>query len=50
MPPRREVIGRPSRRDVEEEGLPNAPKVQPQGEVTNTEFREAILGVESICD
>uniref|UniRef100_M1DVA1 Uncharacterized protein n=1 Tax=Solanum tuberosum TaxID=4113 RepID=M1DVA1_SOLTU len=30
--------GRPARRDVEEQGVPNAPEVQPQGEVTNAEF------------
>ena len=34
----------PSRRNVEplDQGVPNAPKVQPQGEVTNAEFRDAI--------
>ncbi len=42
MPLRRIVIGRPAIRNVEEPEVPNAPKVQPQGEVTNTEFREAI--------
>ncbi|XP_049346843.1 uncharacterized protein LOC125811409 [Solanum verrucosum] len=42
MPPRRAVRGRPARRNVEEQELPNATKVQPQGEVTNTEFCEAI--------
>ncbi|XP_049382747.1 uncharacterized protein LOC125847084 [Solanum stenotomum] len=42
MPPRRAVRGRPARRNVEEQELPNAPEVQPQGEVTNAEFREAI--------
>ncbi|KAG5626096.1 hypothetical protein H5410_011314 [Solanum commersonii] len=33
------VRGRPYRRNVEEQELPNAPKVQSQGEVTNNEFR-----------
>uniref|UniRef100_M1DED7 Gag-pol polyprotein n=1 Tax=Solanum tuberosum TaxID=4113 RepID=M1DED7_SOLTU len=44
MPPRRAVRGRPARRNVElqEQGVPNAPEVQPQGEITNAEFREAI--------
>ena len=42
MPPRRVVRGRPARRNVEEQELPNAPEVQPQGEVTNAEFHEAI--------
>ncbi|KAG5584723.1 hypothetical protein H5410_045157 [Solanum commersonii] len=42
MPPRRAVKGHPARRNVEKQGIPNAPKVQPQGEVTNAEFREAI--------
>ncbi|WMV19091.1 hypothetical protein MTR67_012476, partial [Solanum verrucosum] len=36
--------GRLARRNVEpqEQGVPNAPNLQPQGEVTNVEFREAI--------
>ncbi|XP_049347490.1 uncharacterized protein LOC125812027, partial [Solanum verrucosum] len=34
--------GRPARRNIEEQELPNAPEVQPQGEVSNAEFREAI--------
>uniref|UniRef100_M1DWG5 Gag-pol polyprotein n=1 Tax=Solanum tuberosum TaxID=4113 RepID=M1DWG5_SOLTU len=42
MPPRRAVKGCPARRNVEEQELPNAPEVQPQGKVTNAEFREAI--------
>ncbi|KAG5598937.1 hypothetical protein H5410_030307 [Solanum commersonii] len=42
MPPRRVVKGRPARRNVEEQELPNALEVQPQGEVTNAEFCEAI--------
>ncbi|KAG5576254.1 hypothetical protein H5410_056388 [Solanum commersonii] len=37
-----EEEGHPARRNVEEQGVPNAPEVQPQGEVTNAEFREAI--------
>uniref|UniRef100_M1DHL5 Gag-pol polyprotein n=1 Tax=Solanum tuberosum TaxID=4113 RepID=M1DHL5_SOLTU len=42
MPPRRAVKGRPTRRNIKEQELPNAPEVQAQGEVTNAEFREAI--------
>ncbi|WMV33146.1 hypothetical protein MTR67_026531 [Solanum verrucosum] len=42
MPPRKVVRGRPARRNVEKQELPNSPEVQPQGEVTNAEFREAI--------
>ncbi|XP_049364745.1 uncharacterized protein LOC125829577 [Solanum verrucosum] len=42
MPPRRVVRGRPTRRNVEEQGIPNTPEVQPQEEVTNVEFWEAI--------
>ncbi|WMV51630.1 hypothetical protein MTR67_045015 [Solanum verrucosum] len=42
MPLRRAVSGHPARRNVEGQELPNAPEVQPQGEVTNVEFREAI--------
>uniref|UniRef100_M1DEN4 Late blight resistance protein n=1 Tax=Solanum tuberosum TaxID=4113 RepID=M1DEN4_SOLTU len=42
MPLRRAVRGRPARRNVEEQELPNAPEMQPQREVTNAEFREAI--------
>ncbi|KAH0669628.1 hypothetical protein KY289_024121 [Solanum tuberosum] len=42
IPPRRAVRGRPTRHNVEEQELPNAPDVQPQGELTNDEFREAI--------
>ncbi|WMV19535.1 hypothetical protein MTR67_012920 [Solanum verrucosum] len=42
MPPRRVVQGRPARTNVEKKGGPNAPEVQPQGEVTNGELREAI--------
>ncbi|XP_015081426.1 uncharacterized protein LOC107025074 [Solanum pennellii] len=44
MPPRRVVKGRPSRKNVEpqEQGVPNAQNVKPQGDVTNVEFREAI--------
>ena len=43
--PRRIVRDHPARRNVEapEKDLPNASKVQPQGEVTNAEFREAIV-------
>uniref|UniRef100_M1D9T4 Gag-pol polyprotein n=1 Tax=Solanum tuberosum TaxID=4113 RepID=M1D9T4_SOLTU len=42
MTPRRAFRGRPARRNVEEQGVPNAPEVQPQEEVTNAEFCEAI--------
>ena len=44
MPPLRAARGRPARRNVEaqEQELSNAPKVQPQGEVPNAEFHEAI--------
>ncbi|KAK4727344.1 hypothetical protein R3W88_032261 [Solanum pinnatisectum] len=42
MPPRRAFRARPTRRNVEEQGIPNAPEVQSQGEVTNAEFRETI--------
>ncbi|XP_049344199.1 uncharacterized protein LOC125808560 [Solanum verrucosum] len=42
IPPRRAIRGHPARRNVEEQKLPNAPEVQPQGEVTNVEFREAV--------
>ncbi|XP_049386695.1 uncharacterized protein LOC125850908 [Solanum stenotomum] len=42
MPPRRAVKGRLARRNVEEQELPNALEVQPQGEITIAEFREAI--------
>ena len=40
MPPRRVVRGSPARRNAEEPEVPNAPEVQPQGEVTNVEFHE----------
>uniref|UniRef100_M1D8P2 Retrotransposon gag protein n=1 Tax=Solanum tuberosum TaxID=4113 RepID=M1D8P2_SOLTU len=42
MPIRRDFCGRPAMRNIEEQGVPNAPEVQPQGKVTNVEFREAI--------
>ena len=44
MSPRKVIRGRPARRNVEahEQKLPNAPDVQPQGEVTNAKFWEAI--------
>ena len=42
MPSRKVARGRPARRNVEEPKVLNAPNVQPQGEVTNVEFREAI--------
>ena len=42
MPPQREAIGCPTRINVEELELPNAPKVQPQEEVSNVEFIKAI--------
>ncbi|XP_049410640.1 uncharacterized protein LOC125873834 [Solanum stenotomum] len=44
MPSRRVVRGHPAKRNVEpqQQGVPIAPEVQPQGVVTNVEFREAI--------
>ena len=44
MPPLRLARGHPARRNVEpqKQELPNAPKVQPQREVINIEFREKI--------
>uniref|UniRef100_M1DBQ3 Gag-pol polyprotein n=1 Tax=Solanum tuberosum TaxID=4113 RepID=M1DBQ3_SOLTU len=44
IPSRTAVQGRPAWRNVEQQdqGVPNAPKVQPQGEVTNAEFRDVI--------
>ncbi|WMV18770.1 hypothetical protein MTR67_012155 [Solanum verrucosum] len=42
LPLRTYIKGCPARRNVEEQGVPNAPEVQPQGEVTNAEFREVI--------
>ncbi|WMV40579.1 hypothetical protein MTR67_033964 [Solanum verrucosum] len=42
MPSRKVVRGRSARRNVEEQELPNAHEVQPQGKVTNAEFHEAI--------
>ena len=42
IPPRKVVRGRPARRNVEEQGVPNAPEVQLQGEVTNDEFHKSI--------
>ena len=41
MPTRREFKGRP-RSNVEEQEVPNATEVQPEVEVTNAEFEEAI--------
>ncbi|KAG5579515.1 hypothetical protein H5410_050142, partial [Solanum commersonii] len=40
MLPRRAVRGRPARRNVEEQELPNAPEVQPQGETETSRIRE----------
>ena len=42
MPPRRAARGRPTKQNVEKSEIPNVPEVQPQGEVTICEFREAI--------
>ena len=42
MPPRKTIKGRPARINIEESEVPNAPEVQPQGEVTIAKFREAI--------
>ncbi|KAG5614612.1 hypothetical protein H5410_014436 [Solanum commersonii] len=38
----RAVRGCPSGQNIEEQGVPNAPEMQPQGEITNDEFRETI--------
>ncbi|WMV55638.1 hypothetical protein MTR67_049023, partial [Solanum verrucosum] len=43
MPPRRVGRGRLPRRYVVEQELPYALGVQPQGEVSNAEFRETIM-------
>ncbi|WMV46652.1 hypothetical protein MTR67_040037 [Solanum verrucosum] len=44
MPTQRAVRGRSTRRNVgpQEQGVPNVPEVQPQGEVINAKFCEAI--------
>ncbi|KAG5586422.1 hypothetical protein H5410_046856 [Solanum commersonii] len=44
MPLRRVVQGRPTRRNVDpqDQGVPNTPEVQPQGKLTNVEFRDII--------
>lgn len=42
MPPLRAIRGLPTRINIEEQELSNAPEVQPQVELTNTKFREAI--------
>ena len=42
MPSRRAVRGHPTRCNVEEQRVPNAPEVPHQGKVTNDEFWEAI--------
>jgi len=42
MPLQRVFQGRPTRRNVEDQGVHNAPDVQPQGEVTNVELWDAI--------
>ena len=44
MPPQRAIRGRSTRRNIElqEKGVPTAPNVQPQGEVTDAELCEAI--------
>ena len=39
---RRAARAHPVRMNIEEPELPNAPKVQPQGEDSNVEFREVI--------
>ena len=35
MPQRRKIKGRPARKNIKEQGVPNAHEVQPHGEVTN---------------
>lgn len=42
MPPQRAIKGHPIFHNIEEQGLPNAPEVQPQGEIINFKLREAI--------
>ncbi|XP_069150319.1 uncharacterized protein [Solanum lycopersicum] len=42
MHPQKEVTGRPTRRIVEELEIPDAPNMQPQGEVTNAKFCDDI--------
>ena len=42
MPPRRVARGCPTRRSVEEPEFPNAPEVEPEGEVNKSEFHESI--------
>ena len=42
MPPQKALWGRAARRNIEVPKLHNAPDMQPQGEVSNFEFREAI--------
>ena len=42
MPPRRVVRSQKVKWNVEEPEVPNAPNVQPQEDVTNAEFHEAI--------
>ena len=42
MPPQKALWGRSARRNIEVPKLHNAPDMQPQGEVSNFEFREAI--------
>ena len=44
MPPRRAFTGLLARTNVKQQkqGVLNAPNVQPQGEVTNVEYREVI--------
>ncbi|KAK4718245.1 hypothetical protein R3W88_016583 [Solanum pinnatisectum] len=42
MPSQRAIRGLTVRGNVEDQGVPNAPEVKPQGEVTNAEFWEAI--------
>ena len=42
IPRRQATRGLRTIRNIEEQVVRNAPKVQPQGEVTNAKFREAI--------
>ena len=44
MPSRKAARGRPFRRNVklQEQGVPNAPNMKPQSEVTNAEFYEVV--------
>ena len=48
VPPRRAIRGQPKSKKIEEQDLPNALDVQPQREVTNAMFREAIRMISQV--